>query len=337
MKTSEIDIIWEDDVNWVYKTWLDKEIDAYKSKKEELVRENTNNVDVILVEYLKSSELTEIKIEWKFEKDIKASKKNELKNLELEFNLWKNIFILNWRYYHCLKYTYAAQDLFLSENQATKFNEIQEVDWKIIMYNEFWKDFIIFDREIENVFYKWKKWEEVLIMDGEVSIYKPYYALLLEENDETGNKTEYTWKVSSVLNLKTWEETFDEYEDKYTFLWEIFWNLIFPEYFNKNINDIEWFLWSTFFWDFLAIFFKNQDFKRKSLNMILSDKDLGYWLEAIKAIFKELLFYIKNNSAEFSQNFNFKALKIKNIDFLKTEEYVWKIIEELDKLISEKK
>jgi len=199
--------------------------------------------------------------------DLEFFKKNVENTLELEaiFEVPKNIekelletwkvFILNWEYYYCTNETYPAQLLFLNENQARKFDKIQEIDWKIIMCNKFWKDFIIIDKEKNEIIFESKKWEifiEIIKKGNTIRIGKKCW-LIYEYNIDLNEKKFDSYK--DIYEVKWWKLV-NFFINKLNFK---IWKLKLPEFIN-----IEELLDTPYFWDIIAIALSDEQYRRKT-------------------------------------------------------------------------
>jgi len=262
------------------------------------------------------------KVEEKTKKDFSKllywddfkDKSKELQEKEEEeyLNDRVNIFFINWKYYACLAEIAPEKELKLKElnndknlkyleKRAIFFDNIKRVGDKIIMSNNLW-NFIVFDKNTDNIIYESKKGEilaEESLGKSILTIIKPYW-------------------LTSELNIETWEESENETENKrvkYSFLWKRFWKLIIPTYFIEN-NDFDWFLRSSYLWKLLKLWKKwtnifdianKPEFKEILLETIENnfsifatkikfEKDIDWW-----PFFNWLEKYIEENYEKYSQ------------------------------------
>lgn len=191
-----------------------------------------------------------------------------------------NVFFIEWIYYWIidklppaliLEFQKFNEDKNLKywEEKSISFDKMEKIDDNILMYNNWWS-FVIFNSKTEKIIYKSKEWELLLTdiydkISKTVSIQKPYWFNLE--------------RFTSELNLGTWEEKFQKYEDKFE-IWlfshfnkflpyklkEFKWKLVLPRF-----NSIDTFLDSPFFWDVVSLALGENKYRRKTFSDCLKE------------------------------------------------------------------
>jgi len=175
---------------------------------------------------------------------IKLEKKRIIDDYLL--NTWK-VFIVDWKYYvhnnELITTTQSILDEFKYDNsldylekKAHLFDDMYQINDKIVLSNKWW-NFIIFDKNTENIIYESKKWESISeesLNPIIVTILKPYW-------------------LKAELNIETWEVIEEETkENKIKKGLFGLWKLVIPTYFIEN-NDFDWFLRSPYLWKLLKL------------------------------------------------------------------------------------
>ncbi|MDQ7023127.1 MAG: hypothetical protein Q9M97_06410 [Candidatus Gracilibacteria bacterium] len=150
---------------------------------------------------------------------------------------------------------YPAQKLPSNQNNTESFENIKEIEGKIIMSNN-GGNFIIFDKKTENIVYESKKGDSFIEMTKEDNG--------IRYKDANGLFVEYD------LNLA--EEKYDDYKYKKTLFLR---KKIFPS------NDMKAFIESPLFGDFLNEALKKK-FKKKGKTIIKKGKKIKIRGETIK-------------------------------------------------------